>query len=200
VKYLKWRLKSLSNQRQTEIMEIQKEIATEAHKVIDNDHAYIHLGKKFSGFYKATIASGQTLSISIQTPAVANGYVHFRGLTLAPSVDKVSVDIYEGATIDVAGTEIVLTNRRRVGTPAVAGTAVKRGTTFSANGTLLDGLSEYYPGSTGAGTVRIGAEGHSAAEEVVLKPSTVYRIVITNGSSAENIIGIGINLYEESMG
>ena len=181
-------------------MELQNESLTDAHKIIDNDHAYIHLGKKFSGFYKATIAAGQTLLLSIETPAVASGYVHFRGLTLAPSVDKVSVDIYEGAIVNVAGTEIVLTNRRRVGTPPVAGTIVKHGTTFSANGTLLAGLSEYYPGSTGTGNVRVGSEGHTAAEEIVLKPSTAYRVVITNGSSAENIIGIGINLYEEAMG
>lgn len=173
------------------------EAFTKVMKTMDNDHAYIHAKKKYSGFYKATIATGETLLISIQTPS--DKYMHFRGLKLSPSADKVSVDYYEGATINVAGTAVPISNRSRTDTVPTSEAVIKYGTTFSANGTLLGGLSEWLPGSTGTGNVRIGG-GNDAGEEIVLAPSTTYRIVITNGSSGSNVIGIKMDWYEEENG
>lgn len=170
---------------------------TGAPRIMDNDHAYIHQKKRYTGFYKATITTGATLQISIKTPK--EGYIHYPGIKPSPTADKVDIQIFEGATIDVAGTEIKLTNRSRVGTPPTANVEIKHGTTFSDNGTELEGLREYFPGSTGVGTVRVGG-GDDANEEVILDPDTVYRILITNGSSATNIIGLIFNLYEEENG
>lgn len=163
-------------------------------KIIDTDHAHIHDKRKYSAFHKATILAGGTLLFSIKTPST--GYIHYRPSKIYPSADKVDIALYEGATINVAGTAIVPTNRNRTGTIPTSTVELKHGTTFTADGTLLPGLSVFLPGSTGVGTVRNGSE-IGADEEILLKPDTVYRLLITNGSSGSNIIGFNFGWYEE---
>lgn len=169
------------------------EAYTKVLKVMDNDHAYIHLGKRFTAFHKATILSGATFEFSLVTPE--SGIVHYRPIKIAPSADKVDIAIFEGATINVAGTQLPYFNRNRNSSKAAA-SVLRHGTTFSANGTALTGFSDWLPGSTGVGTIRTGT-GANDSDEIVLKPNTTYRILITNGSSASNVISFTFNHYEE---
>jgi len=166
---------------------------TKAIKSIDNDHAYIHAGKRFTTFHKATILSAGTLEFSLVTPAT--GVIHYRPMKVSPSADKVDIAFFEGATVNVAGTQLAYFNRNRSAT-AVAGTVLRHGTTFSSNGAALTGFSDWLPGSEGIGTIRLGSSSNDA-DEIVLKPNTTYRILITNGSSASNTIGFIFNHYEE---
>jgi hypothetical protein len=173
-----------------------KERVTGAFKMIDTDHALIHEGQVFSAFYKATITTGATLQFSFVTPA--DKYVHYRTAMITPSADALTTDIYEGATINVAGTEVVASNRNR-GSVITAGSVLRRGTTFTENGTLLQGFSSWLPGSTGVGQSRNGTS-FTTGDEIVLKPSTTYRFVATNGSSSSNIVGFTFRWYEEEEG
>lgn len=169
------------------------EKVTKAIKTISIEHSNIHEGLSFSAFNKSTILAGATLLFSFKTPAT--GYVHYRPVGIFPSADKVDLELYEGATINVAGTLLVASNRNRTSSN-VALSELRVGTTFTANGTLVDGISAYLPGTTGVGQARSGNITNST-DEIVLKPSTVYRIVCINGSSASNTIGFNLNWYEE---
>jgi hypothetical protein len=173
-----------------------KEHVTGAFKQIDTDHALIHEGQVYSAFYKATITTGATLSFSFKTPA--DKYVHYRQAFIVPSGDAVTTEIYEGATINVAGTALGAQNRNRTST-SIATAELKHGTTFTANGTLLPGFSGWLPGTTGTGQTRSGTP-FTGVDEIVLKRDTVYRFVCTNGSSASNVIGFGFRWYEETEG
>jgi hypothetical protein len=173
-----------------------KDIFTGAFRMMDNDHAYIHQGKRFSAFHKATITTGATLQFSLVTPA--NKVIHWRPTKIKPSADKVDIQVFEGATVNVAGTQINYFNRNRRNTNTT-GAVLRHGTTFTANGTELVGMADWLPGSAGTGTIREGESTNGAADEIILKPSTTYRFVVTNGSSASNVIGFIFNHYDEDI-
>ena len=181
------------------ILKKAQESFTKALSVMDQDHAYIHQQLRYTAFYKATIAGSGTLQISLQTPAVASGKeIHYRGLAPSPSGELLDIQIFEDATIDAGGTAITPVNRFRPGTPPASTVELKYGTTFTDNGTELTGLREFFPGASGGGPVSSsGGEKASANEEVVLKSDTVYRILITNGDTDPNIVGLLFNWYEE---
>lgn len=165
-------------------------------KQMDYDHSLIHAGHKFTAFHKATIISGGTLEFSLVTPS--NVDVHWRPARIKPSADKVDWQVYEGATVNVAGTQITYSNRNRQD-DKTAGVVLRHGTTFTAPGTLVSGLSDWLPGSTGTGTIRNGDSVSDSVDEIVLKNNTTYRFVVTNGSTGSNVIGFIFNHYEETM-
>lgn len=173
-----------------------RERVTGGVKQIDSDHGLIHAGRVFTAFTKDSVDSGATLVFSFTTPATK--YVHYRTALIVPSVDQVTTEIYEGSTINVAGTALVVSNRNRT-SATVAESLLKKGTTFTANGTLLPGFSTWLPGTTGIGQARSGT-AFTATDEIVLKQGTTYRFVLTNGSSAANIVGITFRWYEEDLG
>lgn len=173
-----------------------KERVTGAFSIIDSDHKLIHEQQVYTAFSKDTVLSAGTLEFSFKTPV--DKYVHYRTALIVPSADLVDTQIYEGATINVAGTALVASNRNRASTN-VAETELKKGSTFTAPGTLLVGFSTWLPGSTGVGQVRSGTP-FTGTDEIVLKRNTVYRFVLTNGSSASNIVGITFRWYEEEEG
>jgi hypothetical protein len=168
---------------------------TKAIRSISIEHANIHEGISFSAFNKSTILAGATLLFSFKTPST--GYVHYRPAGIYPSGDNINLDLYEGATINVAGTPLIVNNRNRISS-SVALSQLRVGTTFSANGTLIDGLSTFLPGTTGAGQTRSGNISNGT-DEIVLKQNTVYRLACINGSSASNTIGFNFNWYEEGL-
>lgn len=173
-----------------------KERVTGGIKQIDSDHALIHEGQVYTAFTKDTVAAGGTLEFSFKTPA--DKYVHYRQALVVPSVDAVTTQIYEGATINVAGTALVPSNRNRESSK-VALVELKKGSTFTAAGTLLVGFSAWLPGTTGTGQSKSGTP-FTSSDEIVLKRNTTYRFVLTNGSSASNIIGNTFRWYEETEG
>jgi len=155
------------------------EFVTKAIKVIDTDHAYIHQKKKYSSFIKQSISAGGTLVFCLKTPAT--NYIHYRPMGINPSADKVDIQVYEDAVFTAAtGTLLVATNRNR-NTPLVSAVELRTAPTVTTTGTLLEGLSDWLPGSTGVGQSRAGGEG-GGGDEVVLKQNATYRIVIINGS------------------
>lgn len=161
---------------------------------IDTDHNYIHLKQMFSAFFKATILTGGTLAFGFKTPAI--GYVHYRLAGITPSADNLDTQIFEGATFTAGtGTLLVNTNRNR-NNPIASTVELRVAPTFTANGTLLQGLSSYLPGSSGVGQSRQGTTG-STDSEIVLKQNTTYRFLATNGSTATNVIGFNFRWYEE---
>jgi len=171
------------------------ETFTRAFKVITNDHAYIHEGIMFVAFDKLVVASGGTGSYAFKTPS--NGFVHYRLAGINPSADKVGTQIYEDATF-TGGTLLEINNKNR-NSDNESLTVVSKNPTFQTPGTLLPGFSSYLPGAEGGGQRRSGTDGRSDSE-IVLKKDTVYRFVLTNGSTTSNTVGINLRWYEEIQG
>ena len=171
------------------------ETFTQAFKVITNDHSYIHEGIMFVASDKLVVASLATGEYAFKTPS--NGFVHYRLAGINPSADKVDTEIYEDATF-TGGTLLEINNKNR-NSDNLPLTVVSKNPTFQTPGTLLPGFSSYLPGAEGAGQRRSGTGGQ-ADSEIVLKKDTVYRFVLTNGSTAENTVGINLRWYEEVSG
>lgn len=173
------------------------EHVTQAFRSIDNDHAYIHQKKMFNAFHKGTITAGGTLAFGFKTPAT--GYVHYRLAGIKPSADKLDKQIFEDATFTATtGTLLVASNRNR-NAPIASVVELRVAPTFTVNGTLLEGFSDFLPGTTSVGQSNEGTTGESK-DEIVLKQNTTYRFLLTNGSAAANTVGIQFRWYEETYG
>lgn len=171
------------------------EMFTQAFKIIDNDHAYIHEGIMFVAFDKLVVSSGQTGEYAFKTPPV--GYVHYRLAGINTGADKVDTQIYEDA--DYTGGTLLNINNKNRNSDNVSGTVISKNPVFSSPGTLLPGFSSYLPGAESGGQRRSGTDGGSDSE-IVFKQDTVYRFVLTNGSTATNTVGINLRWYEEMEG
>jgi len=161
---------------------------------IDSDHEHIHQKIKYSAFIKQSIIAGGTHVFCFKTPAV--GYVHYRPATITPSADKIDMQVYEDAVFTAATGTLLENNNRNRNTPLVSGVELRSAPTVTTVGTLLPGFSVWLPGSTGIGQTRIG-DINGGGDEIVLKPNTTYRFLITNGSGSANVVGFNFSWYEE---
>lgn len=175
-------------------LHIARESITKAWKSIDTDHAYIHEGKKFVAYHKATINAAATLEFSFTTPET--GYVHYRPAKITPSGDKVDTAIYKDAAVTAETGTALIINNQNLNSDNISGVELLVAPTFTDEGDLLPGFSSWLPGSEGIGQTRNG-NAENANDEIVFEPSTTYRFLLTNGSSAANIIGFNFRWYEE---
>jgi len=182
------------NELKNKLMNVFEQF-TQAFKVITNDHAYIHEGIMFVAFDKLVVTAGATGEYAFKTPE--NGFVHYRLAGINPSADKVDTQIFEDATY-TGGTLLEINNKNR-NSDKESLTVVSKNPTFQTPGTLLPGFSSYLPGAEGTGQIRSGTDG-KADSEIVLKQNTVYRFVLTNGSSSTSTVGINLRWYEEIQG
>lgn len=164
---------------------------TNALKVIDNDHAYIHQSKLFTVTFKLDITTGATAKATFLTNSVKQ--IHYRPANIVTSADKLSINVYEGSTVASGGTAVTPVNRNR---HAVVATdvVVKTGVTVGTNGTLIQTV--YMPGGTGVGQARSGSQ-LSANNEWVLKESTLYTYEFINTSTETNTVWVELQWYEE---
>ena len=173
------------------------ERATGAPKQIDSDHAYIHDGRLFTALTQNTLLTGASRYISIVTPSSAV-YVHYRNEIVSSSADKVTVELFEGATVTAStGSAKASINHHRVGTPTASAVLVRDGVTVTGEGTMI--YQSYIGGGTNLGAGRSGAETQQG-NEFVLRPDTVYVVKLTNGSSGSNTIQCNPTWYEEEAG
>lgn len=164
---------------------------------ITGDHAHIHQGKAYSvPIMISNLASSGTSKITFLTPAVANGYVHWRPSSISTSGDKVTVNLYEGSSGNSGGSTETAINRNR-NSSNTSTVTIKSGVTVSTNGTKIG--STYLGGGTGVGQSRSGSE-MGEDNEFVFKPSTLYTIEVINGSGSANNIAIRLFWYEELYG
>lgn len=170
------------------------ERVTEATRVIDTNHAYIHEGKMFNCAFRNILLAGATRKITALTPA--NKYIHYRPIDIMTSADKVTVNFYENSSGNSGGTSKTIINRNRTSNK-VSESVIKDGETVTTNGNLISGV--YLPGSTGVGQIRTG-NVVTGADEWVLKQNTLYTLEIINGSDSSNDIGVNFHWYEEDNG
>jgi len=169
---------------------------TNALLTIDIDHYLVHKNKLFSAYHENVSVAGATFQFSFKTPPIENGLIHYRSAGIQPNKDNVRTQIYESAVINVAGTLVEFdSNNRYLDGDVPVGLELRAGTTFSNNGVLLPGFSNYLPGSEGNGQARTPSAGNPAVDEIILKPNTVYRFININGSTEINTIASKFRFY-----
>lgn len=166
-----------------------QERVTKAFPVITTDHGFIHEGIAYTLAGSVTVDGAWSLAIT--TPA--DQYTHFKPTSIAVSGGPVVVSFTEGDTFE-GGSAATPRNRNRTLTSPDSSTVVcKTGVTPGGAGTTL--FTSVIPGIT-TGSTRIGA-GSSAAEEFVLKPSTVYILTLTESAVGTVLCGYDLFWYEE---
>ena len=167
---------------------------TNAIRTIDDSRAKIHDAKFYEAFFTTSVLASGVYRLSILTPALK--IIHYTPSTITTSGDKVTMQFYEGSTVaDGTGSLVPMINHNRILPLTIAGMELKSGVTITDDGDLLS--SFYLPGATGVGGSRAGSLFGVAANEMVLRPSTVYTYKFTNDSSAANIISANFFWYEE---
>ena len=142
-------------------------------KVIDPEHARIHLGQLFQYKHQFTgIANGANLDILFSVPAAT--FPHLRKFQVKSSDSPVSVSLYEGTTTTDDGTELTPFdfNRNTGNTP---NTNIFQGPTVSALGTLLEDETVAAGKDTAGSTDGLAVEWD-------LTPSTKYLMRLTNNA------------------
>ena len=162
---------------------------------ISGDHRYIHEGKAFSyiGNTGALTAGSGTYSLAIQTPVDTSGLrIHLRPAKFSSTANTMLLTIAEGSTI-TSGSIVTPINRNR-NSSNTSRAIVKAGVTVSLAGTVID--QEAVGGGANPSNNSGGSGG--SAQEIVLKPGTVYSIKIDNiGATTASTGYFEIFWYEE---
>lgn len=168
---------------------------TGAEVAITTDHHYIHKGMGYS--YNGKTASLAAAAVEVQsfkTPANKGKTVHLRPTAFAAGTNLMSLEIVEGSAC-TGGTLAVPRNRNRKlrdASQVELRTAATQGTAGTA--------SVYYAvaGTGGTPSSSGGGSGGGADNEIVLKPDTMYSILITViGASTASIGYYSLFWYEE---
>jgi len=156
-------------------------------KVIETEHAYIHEGRAFSVSAPAlNVANNGHFDLLIQTPAV--GEVHLRAFSAKTKQADGTLILYEGATLSANGDQLTPKNRDRPSSNAPE-TAAFSAPTVTDAGVLLE--EDYI-----SGNVALGGESRQVAQEWVLNPGTSYLLRYTNLSGSASDVVINAFWYE----
>ena len=164
--------------------------STHALEVINYDHHEIHGGSSFVCLDLRNVSTA-TFKWQVTTPN-STKYSHM--VFDLDCTGEMTVLVTEGSD-RTDGTALVELNRRRVGTPKVAGTIV----THTPTGGTTDGttvLINHRSGSTGVGSKTISSGGLRGGNEFILKPNTKYVISVT--TYADVWVTLDLDWYEHT--
>jgi hypothetical protein len=171
------------------IVDVGGDITEEGVPVIDAVHNRVHSGQVFNASHRFdSVGNDASVSVLIRT---GGKDVHFS--LVAQAGGDAFITIYEGATPTANGTSIPTYNNFRR-SPNVCATTFFHTPTVGggSEGTAI--FNGFTPG--GSGPKAGGGEARSAAEWI-LKPATVYYIVITNKSGNTKSYSVAMEFYEE---
>lgn len=153
--------------------------------IITPEHDKIHNGRGFECSGKASITSGASFLILIQT---ANCLTHLRLIHMDLTGAPADIYLYESPTISNNGTLISLINKNR-NSSLVPCTLIYHTPTVSVNGTQLS-----YHLINGA--KQSGGSNDNFEDEWVLNRNTKYLLLITNNSVSTETLGFKFFWYE----
>lgn len=171
---------------------------TDGIKTIDNDHNYIHEGKKFMYGENFSLASAGTKLYTFTTPSVSSGkQIHLRPPKISCSGDKLKWEFIENNFVNGSGSNLLtkIYNFKRDGTSSLM-QFFNGGEAEATPGTVL--FPDYIGGGTNVGGNSTGGVTQDK-EEIVLKVNTNYSYLFTNSSANTNVINIFLSWYEESV-
>jgi len=163
---------------------------------ISAPHQRVHDGQAFRvGHNSASLASGSTINVYMETPASPNPHLVFE----AHGSGAFDFEVLEAPTVTSAtGTAKAVKNKRRTGTPPTSGVqdnqaspvadSVSTDVTVTADGTII------YDDTISGGN-KIGGE-IDFAREFILKASTKYVFRLTSQENG-NRCHINLDWYEQ---
>ncbi len=161
---------------------------TGAAMAVDYAHHEIHEGSAFQVSHAEDIGSGSTYKFLITTPNTTK-WIHM--FALAITEIEAEIRLYEDPTTPAAGSDLTAYNKNRNSAAVTGLTAIKRGVTTVADGTLIQTV-HLGSGRTDGGQAR-------SENEWILKQNTSYIIAIQNVSgSAANYCTLVLNWYEHT--
>jgi len=163
---------------------------TGALMVVNFDHHEIHDGCSFT-VSDTVPCNSATVKWQIRTP---DSLVYTHLLFEANATGEATFLVTEGSD-RTDGTALTEVNRRRVGTPAAAGTIVTRTPTAgSTDGAVT--LLNVRNGATGQGSKTISPGATRGTNEWILKPDTKYVVSVTTYASV--YVSMLIDWYEHT--
>lgn len=158
---------------------------TRALNTIEHEHHEIHAGSHFNICGYQSFTNAQVVDFTVVTPNTTKWTHMTFGVNGAGAT---RVEIYEGATVNVAGTPVTAYNNDRNSTKTTSLT-VRVGDTFTATGTLIYGN-------------QVGANKEAGLvardREMILKQNTTYIFRITNATTLANLISWCAEWYEHT--
>lgn len=157
--------------------------------VIDYNHLQIHEGENFFYSNYITLGNGAVGNFVLEC---GNKDVHFV-FALSSDIAGFSFVTYEGATADADGSLITIYNNNRA-----SGNISKAKLRYNPSN-IVTGSVLLRNGKVGTATNPANRTGGSVtrSDEVILKANTKYLLRITNLSTSNNDINIGMSWYEE---
>lgn len=163
---------------------------SQAAKVIETPHAFIHAGETFRYYDSVTLGNGVSQDYWVQTP-VSGKRMHLNIYSDGTAVT--SFFLFEGT--DRAGTTTQTLYNAFRDSATVSGATIKKGT----SGGTTDGTQiMLYSSGTATNQSRSGS-GIGHAHEWVLKSDTAYIFRITSGT-AGNLCNVLFDWYEHESG
>ncbi len=160
---------------------------------IAHEHHEIHEGDSYRAHVTANVGSGNTLSLTITTPA-APKLCHL--VIHVETGNSANVSFYEGVTVTAnTGNTVTAFNANRTcpdGTTVVKSQA----TLNTTNCPVLFSIFTGQPGATPANEDTGGTTRH----EWILKPATSYSVVVTETGAAAQLMHISFDWYEHIPG
>lgn len=157
--------------------------STETLQVIDYPHHEIHSGSHYFICGFQDFSNGEVVDFTVVTPNTTK-WLHM--LFQIEGSGAVSIEIYEDATVDVAGTVTTPNNNNR-NSANTSDAVIRTGDTFTDIGTLKFGNQS---GANKAAGI-IGREN-----EIILKQNSTYIFRITNQTAITNVIYFCGEWYE----
>ena len=165
--------------------DIRIDAATNTLQTIGYEHHEIHSGSHFYICGHQAMSNGEVVDFTVVTPNTTE-WAH---MTFSiEGTGAISLEIHEGATVDVAGTAVSVFNNNRNSANTTSLT-VREGDTFTGEGTLI------YAQQVGANKV---AGSVQRDREIVLDQNNTYIFRITNETALANELNYCAEWYEHT--
>jgi hypothetical protein len=163
---------------------------------IDHPHHEIHEGVNYRASLTASVGSGNSITLTITTPAAPKQCHMLLEVTTGNSANAV---VYEATALTAnTGNAITPRNANRNYPDNSTATVVANATVNTTNRTQLVNT---FIGQPGANPFQSDLGGQIASRhEWVLKPATSYTVQLTETGATTQLMHIGMDWYEHSPG
>jgi hypothetical protein len=172
------------------LSKISQDRKTKAGIGINHAHHEVHEGSSFLVCDVRNVST-TTFKWQITTPDTTT-YAHMI-FDISGTGEMLAI-VTEGSD-RTDGTALTAINRRRVGTPAVAGTIITHTPTSGSTDGAIQLLANR-SGATAVGSKTIAAGGERGINEYILKPNTKYVVAVT--TYADIYVSFCVDWYEHS--
>ena len=165
---------------------VRMDASTNSLQILDYEHHEIHSGSHFFIAGYQVFGNNETVNFTVVTPAVAEMHMTFNIV----GTGATAIEIYEGATVDAAGTAVVSYCNNRV-LKTATGATIRVGDTFDPLLSTLTPIFRSYGGTNKAeGIIERG-------NEIILDNSETYVFSI-NSPGVSNTVSYAAEWYEHT--